>query len=331
VAKGYRAILLTTLALTSLLLAASSATAGKIYQLDLCWFGPIPTYPAHITVNYYEGDKCQADKLKGTSSMDFEWLGNYGENWNFTYDACAFLTSAWEVDGQLRVCFTINGHDNGKFKKESAFQVVVNGATDCFDQHTSCSQVIPIGVPLDASDPGTFFFMSGVGGSDCLPGNAECPGDKAYELDGEFHIPLNGCVPTDVVFKVYHKESELKGTSTAVWNGSGLDDIICDSVACLTGAYLDGDWLVVSWDSFGYQSGGEFGANTTWELDLGACGVYKKYYHTSCSQIIRLNTPFVFTNGADGYLVLTDGCAACITDVPIPTQEGSWSTLKSLY
>jgi hypothetical protein len=344
VAKGYRAILFTTLALATVLMAASSAMAGKVYQLDFQYYTDVPTYPAEITVNYYEGDKCQADKLKGTSSMMFEWFGTYGENWDFTYDDVAFLTEAWEEGGMLRVGFTMNGHDNGKFKSTTSFEVIVNGVSTCLkDIHTSCSRVIPVDEALVGDGPGTFYITGGVGGADCLPQDPDCPtGDKAYELYGEFHVPLNGCVPTDVTFRAYKDASDLKGTSTATWTGSGLDNIVCDSVACLTDAWMDGDFLVVSYDVFGWKDNGEFDSSSSYELDLGDCGVFKlQKYHTSCSQVIRLNVPFWICDGdfhpddnqdcGNGYVVLTGGCGGCIVDVPIATQESNWSTIKSLY
>jgi hypothetical protein len=321
---------LTTLALAALLITANTSFAGDLYQLQFCWYGDIPTYPAHIEFNVYEGDKIDSDKLKGSSSMDFEWFGTYGENWNFMYDDVAFLTSAWVEDGMLRVCATADGWDNGKFKSTSSFEIIVNGeSSGLLDLHTSCSQEIPIDTPLAGDPGGTWYIVGGAG--DCVPGGPDCPeGDKLYELHGEFHIPLCGCVPTDMTFTVFKKEDEWKGASTATWTGTGLDNIVCDNVACLTGAYLDGETLVVEFESFGYKDNGEFDSETSFELDLGDCGVYKLVkYHTSCSKIIYLNTPFDL--GCNAFIMFTGGCGACIVDQPIPAGDSSWSEVKSLY
>jgi hypothetical protein len=344
VAKGYRIALLTTLAF-ALMLFGATAQAGKVYQLELCYYTDIPTYPAHIEVTYYEGDKCEEDKIKGTSSMDFEWFGTFGENYNFMHDGVAFLTSAWEENGMLRVCFTMTGHDDGKFKSTTSFGISVNGMTSCLeDIHTSCSRVIPVDEPLMGDGPGTFYILGGIGGTDCLPAHPDCPDydDKLYELYGKHVVPLNGCVPDLITFNNYKSDNDLRGTSTATWTGSGLDNIVCDSNACLVDAYLEGDYLVVCWEAYGQKDSGEFESSSSFEVDLGACGVFKlQKYHTSCSQPVYLNTAFYIRDGdfdpdnncdcGNGYVVLTGGCGACMIDQPIATEESSWSSFKNLY
>jgi hypothetical protein len=98
----------------------------------------------------------------------------------------------------------------------------------------------------------------------------------------------------------------------------------------LTTARLDGDELIVFFEVFGWKDDGTFDAESSYELDLGACGTFKlTNFHTSCSQVIYLDEPYDLDG--PGTLTITGGCGACLVEHPVPVEKSSWSTIKTLY
>ena len=277
--------------------------------------------PASIEARVFEND----DVLRGSSSVVFDGTDLSG----FVYDDVAFIAGVGIDGGEIFVNFVANGYDSGKFKSNSAFAVVVDGGESFLELHTSCSQPILLNSAYAGLPDGEFTITGGVG--ECVPGNPDCPvGDKIYELSGLFNVPLAGCAPGEITFNAYKDDDDLKGSATAMWTGSGLSDIVCDGVACLLDAGLDGDNLLVNFDVFGWKGHGEFDSNISLEIDLGACGSFMlTNLHASCSQVVYLNVPLDMAGGSN--LTLTDGCGICLLENPVPTEKSTWGAVKSLY
>lgn len=316
-----------TLASLALLATSTVATAGSIYQLNFECEGPAPTLPATITVDVYEGDTNDPGKLKGSSTEIFNGNGNITGH---TCDAfmCLTDTRILSNNGNLFLTFQTNGFDKGKLKSNTYWEITINGVTSSLQFHTSCSQPIPLNQPLDVGNGMTCTLVGGYG--DCLPGSPGCPtGDKLFEINGQYRIDVSGCTPSDLVFNVYKKDNELKGTSTATWNGASLTNIVCDGVACLTGAELQGSELVITFDSSGYKDTGEFESDTSWEMLVTGCaGGKTQKIHTSCSQVFTMGTSYP---AGSGEFVFTGGCGACLSFAPVGTEDASWGGIKAGY
>ncbi|OGF23032.1 MAG: hypothetical protein A2V63_08645 [Candidatus Eisenbacteria bacterium RBG_19FT_COMBO_70_11] len=311
-------------ACTILITPVAQACPGGIYQLDMRWEGALPaSYPVTIEFLSYDGTSADPTKLKGTSSVD--WDGVSVTNWLCDDFAC--ITAVREEGGKLVVEMVASGWNSGKFRTETAWEVVVGGERSFFHKHTSCSQPILLEVPQAGTPAGTFFFTGGFGS--CFAG-ADCPmGDKAYCLTGEFHISLASCTPGPITLNLYEKDSNLKGTSTATWTGTDLINIVCDDLACIQSASVQGGELVIVFEASGWGKKGEFATETSFEFDLGACGVHKlTKLHTSCSQPIFLDYPYP---AGSGNIILTGGCGACYQHSPTPTWQGSWGMVKVRY
>ncbi|MCP4544946.1 MAG: hypothetical protein GY835_00615 [bacterium] len=306
--------------LVLLALSAGTAEAGRLYQLEFTWRGALPTLPADIELRVYDN----SDDLKGTSTVTYDG----SDLSNFVHDDIAFITGVGIEGGELFVYFVGSGHHNGHFHANSAFEILVNGVSSFLELHTSCSQPLDLNVEYPGDPAGGFTITGGTGS--CIPGDPDCPpGDKLYELNGFFELPLAGCTPGAIVFNAYKDTDDLKGTGTATWNGSGLSGIVCDDVACLVDAEMDGENLIVYYEVFGWKNDGEFDANISLEIDLGACGTFILGFHASCSQPIVLDTPYGIPGG--GSMTLTGGCGACLVDQPVSTESRTWSAVKSLY
>lgn len=310
--------------------AVPAAHAGGVYQLNFQVCGPTPALPADITVNLYEGSTPDPGKLRGTSSETFVSNGNIPAH---ACDAVACLTDT-RTDGPvcglgaLQVDFQINGFDKGKLKTESYFEVVINGVATGLQLHTSCSQPIPFQQPIVIGDQ-TWTIVGGAGS--CLPGAPGCPdGSKLYEVNGEYRVDVCGCTaPFAVTLNLYKSDTDLKGTSTAMWDGMNLTNIVCDNVACLESAVLEGCELVIQFTTFGQKDNGEYEADSAWEMLLDGCGGGKTAkIHTSCSQPFYIGLPHEAGNGT---FTFTDGCGACIVNVPVSVEDSSWGHVKGLY
>jgi len=303
---------------------APSAHAGGVYQLEFTVCGPVPTLPADVAVNLYEGDVPDPGKLKGTSTETFVSNGNIPSH---VCDPVACLTDSRIMNGEFCIAFQINGFDKGKLKAESYFEVVINGEAFGLNLHTSCSQPIPLNQPITVGDY-TFEIVGGY--ATCIPGVPGCPQtSKIYEVDGEYRIDVCNCAPTNITFNVYKKDTEFKGTSSATWDGVSLSNIVCDDVACITGATLEGCELVITFDSFGYRDDGQFDSDTSWEMLFdGGCNGGKVKVHTSCSQPFYLNVPHP---AGDGTFTFTDGCGGCLSSTPVSVEDSSWGSVKGLY
>jgi hypothetical protein len=129
-------------------------------------------------------------------------------------------------------------------------------------------------------------------------------GADLYRLDMKYCGPDPGGNPT-ITVRV-HKDDHpgnLKGTSTATWNGSSYD-FDCDDVACITSVGVEDGLLCVYYTIDGYKDG-KFESNSYFEAMFG--DAYAGFpLHTSCSQIIRRDTPYQAEVG-EGYFMVLGG------------------------
>jgi hypothetical protein len=111
-----------------------------------------------------------------------------------------------------------------------------------------------------------------------------------YSLDMRFCAPDPGGNP-DLMIEVYKGKTpdNLKGTATATWNGASYD-IECDDIACITDIFMDDGNICVDYTALGYKDG-KFEADSYF---IGyVAGVSSGLrLHTSCSRIIRMDSPY---------------------------------------
>jgi hypothetical protein len=286
----------------------SPASAGDLYRLDFRFEETVPTFPVHVTLNAYKDD----NDLKGVSEADFDGSTMYG----LACDAYACITEI-TVDGDsLTVHFEVSGWKaGGDFDANSTFEILLGEESHRLAFHTSCSQPIYMGLPLEA-DPSGIFVIEG-GDGECLLNPGDCPsGDDLYWLGGLFEIPCSG--PADLIFRVYENDDHLKGTSTAHFDGSGLTGIVCDAVACLEDASASGGNLEIDWLATGFDHG-HFKANTRLEVEVVGCGVYHLDLHTSCSQPLYFGTTYDVE--PDGQATLLDGCGCILEEGDCPDEN----------
>ena len=294
---------LTLAVILALATLPQTALAGDLFSMEMRAEVADPgAYPVPVTINIYEGSDIDPDKLKGTSTAVFDG----GSLSGLTCDAVACITDASLDGGNIGVNYSAIGWDNGKFKTVTTFEVIVGGSATTLTLHTSCSQLIYVDRPYPGEPGGTYYVESGTG--DCFLGPDDCPADNhLYWLVGEFRVPCPSYGP--VAFNVYKNDNDLKATATALFNGTELVDIQNDFAALLDGAFVDGDELVISFTSYGYKGGGDYDANSRFEM-VTSCGMYYLDQHTSCSDPIYLNLQMPATPG--GSVVYTDGCGGCI-------------------
>jgi hypothetical protein len=281
---------------------------------------PAPAeYPVDIWANAYKDD----DDLKGSSFAMFDGSSIY----DVSCDPVVCITGAYVVDDSLQIMFRVNGwKSDGTFDSNSRFEVLVGGVQYYADLHTSCSQILYTDYPY-AGVGGTLYILCGDG--TCLRVyDEDCPEtDKILWFMGTFNIPCD--VPANLTFNVYKDQNDLKGTSTAFFDGVNLTDVICDPVACITGA---SDALQVDWYAHGWKDEiGKFETNTRFELIVDGCGTFYLDLHTSCSQDIYLGDPYALM--PEGTLILTDGCGGenCLPQEPVAVEESTWGAVKALY
>ncbi len=278
------------------------------------------TAPGSLTFNIYKGDH----DLRGTSTVRFNGVGPE----DVICDLVACITDAHTERGDVVVAFKARGFKggSGEFERDSRFELETSEAGNFFlDLHTSCSQAIRVDVPYEMSPGGSVTFTNGCGV--CLGAPGECPStDKLCWVDARFRVP---CVsPGALTLNVYKDDDELKGTSTAAFDGVSLTHVTCDLWACITEAHMSGDEMLVMFRANGAKDDGRFDANSRFELEIVGCGTFFRDLHTSCSQPILQNFPYETVPG--GTLTLTGGCG-CLEAVPTVVKETSWSVIKKTY
>ncbi len=109
-----------------------------------------------------------------------------------------------------------------------------------------------------------------------------------YSLDMKLCMPAPAAYPVNITIEV-HKDQpgNLKGTTTATFDGTVLSDIMCDDFMCITDAEVDGDMLYLYFDSFGYKDG-KYEANSYFDVFVGDVNLGLPI-HTSCSKPIYVD------------------------------------------
>jgi len=293
---------------------------SKLYALEGEFRVP-STAPGRLTFNLYKGDH----DLKGTSTVSFSGMGPE----DVVCDPVACITDVYVERSEAVVAFKARGFKggSGEFERDSRFELETSEAGAFFlDLHTSCSRAIQVDVPLDMSPGGSVTFTNGCGGCLGAPGG-ECPSsDKLYWVDARFRVPCAS--PGALTLNVYKDDDELKGTSTASFDGVSLTSVTCDVVACITEAQMSGGDMLVTFRANGAKDDGKFDANSRFELEIAGCGTFFRDQHTSCSQPILQNFPYEVAPG--GTLIITGGCG-CLESVPTAVKASSWSVIKKMY
>jgi len=137
--------------------------------------------------------------------------------------------------------------------------------------------------------------------------------DHLYQLSMRFAVNEPFYYPVHVAVNVYENDDAWKGVSEVDFDGSGLYNLVCDDVACITGVEVEGGSIVVRFDVDGYKSGGDFAANSMFEVVLDGVS-YSTEMHTSCSRPIYIGTELPATpdgafsiDGGDGDCLLEEG------------------------
>lgn len=333
----YRCAFVFALLIALPLLLASPASAGKLYQMEMQYCVPYAGGATTVTVDYWAKDQNGAPE--GSTTVGFDGATNTNVVCD---DPKVCVTDISQVGPMLCVTMVLNGTKNARFDSRAYVEVTVDGQTGHLRLHTSCSKPLPIGSTLMLSDPavealtgpGSYVLMSGIG--ECVPNAPGCPeGGKIFEIDGEFRIPLGACSPSTVTLNVYRQTNNLQGSSSAMFTGSGLSGIVCDDVACLTDAYVEGSELVITFDSLGYKEDGSYDSEvfdgySSWEMDLGSCGTHQTdRLKTNCSVPFLLDQPM---DAGSGGFTFRGGCGACLVGQPVSVENNmSFGTLKASY
>jgi hypothetical protein len=299
----------------------------KLFRLDGLFEVPLDcALPVDLVFRVYEND----DNLKGTATATFDGTTLS----NVTGGAVAQILEASLDAGTLLVTVEANGwKGGGEMATSSSFALEIVGCDEfgLWDFHTSCSQPIYKNHPYETTPGGTLTWTDGCGGCLFVPPYGDCPDDdKLYRLDGEFVLPFPCSVPTTFTFNVYKGDTDLKGTATATFDGVSVTNIVCDDVACIIDASLQNGTLVVTWQAHGSKGGGEFEADTSFELLVEGCGTFKsERIHTSCSAPIELGLPRPID--PYGVIVLTNGCGGCLAGNPTGVESSTWGSLKAVF
>ncbi len=160
------------------------------------------------------------------------------------------------------------------------------------------------------------FILLGLGAT------ADVRAGDLYQLEMRFEVS-SPSFPVHLVLNSYKWENELKATSEADFDGSVLSNIVCDAHMCITDASVQGGDLVISYVADGYKAGGDFDANSKFEVVVGADTYDTGEFHTSCSKPIWLEFPYYGTPA--GTFLVEGGDGDCF--VP----EGECPTGNKLY
>ncbi len=142
---------------------------------------------------------------------------------------------------------------------------------------------------------------------------------QAQDLPGELnwmdmkYVAPQPAYPAHVIIEVYKNgcdnPSDLRGVSEADFDGTTVSNIVCDAIACITDITVEDGQMVVYYRANGYESGPKFAANSCFAATVNG-NRSTRLMHTSCSQIVYLDTPY----GADpmGAFYVVAGQGTCL-------------------
>lgn len=126
-----------------------------------------------------------------------------------------------------------------------------------------------------------------------LPQAAEAGSLYQLLMRHEGAEPVN--YPVHIVVNVYKDDDfqagDLMATSEVDFDGASMSNLVCDVNACITGVEVVDGMLVVRYTSDGYKSGGDYDANSGFEVIVGG-SASQLPLHTSCSQTIYVERPY---------------------------------------
>jgi hypothetical protein len=132
-----------------------------------------------------------------------------------------------------------------------------------------------------------YVFVAGI-----LMVSAAAMAADLYSMDMELCLPAPDSYPVSIQIDM-HKGKEpanLKGTTSADFDGTVLSNIACDALMCITGATESDGMLCITYESIGYKEG-KYEADTYFEAFVGDVQT-GLHMHTSCSQDIFLDHPY---------------------------------------
>jgi hypothetical protein len=134
-----------------------------------------------------------------------------------------------------------------------------------------------------------------------------------YRLDMRYEGP-GATVPVHVQVNVWEGGNcdHLKGSSEADFDGTTVDNLVCDDVVCITDIYETMDGLVVRYTANGYDNDPpKFKASSCFEVIVDGNSSLVEL-HTSCSQPIYIEQPY--PADPEGNFFVEDGEGDCFDD-----------------
>ena len=137
---------------------------------------------------------------------------------------------------------------------------------------------------------------------------------NAYVLDMKAVIPGASALTFPAAVQVdVHKgvnPGNLKGTSTADFDGSALSNIVCDGVVCITDAMVVDDEVIVYYTAFGYKDG-RFDNDTVFAVTIGELSA-ASHVHTGCEKPMYVGAPYGTEPFAQGTFFILGGDGDCL-------------------